>query len=45
MKFFLKLIVKRIDRRRNFIILFDPSFDWSAVKRKKLSCVSIGGKD
>jgi hypothetical protein len=49
MKIFLKLIVKRIDRRRDFNMVFNPSLDSGAawgvekLKRKKLRCVSNGG--
>jgi hypothetical protein len=44
MKFFLKLIVIKIDRRRNSNMVFNPSFDFGRavgeLKRKKSACVT-----
>ena len=44
MKIFLKLIVIKIDRRRNSNMVFNPSFDFGRavgeLKRKKSACVT-----
>jgi hypothetical protein len=46
-KIFLKLIVKRIDRRRDFNMVFNPSLisdrGVGELKRKKPRGVSFGG--
>jgi hypothetical protein len=45
LKIFSKLIVKKIDRRRNSNMVFNPSFDLGRaigeLKRKKSACVII----